>query len=502
LVLSERCAIHITGVSLPVFMGACVQRRPPSRMPPFASSTLLLIAGSAFPSPMRHAAGQNNYDESAQSWGPWHMAFYFALQQLSLSGDVEKSLIKELPMSLAKNIEMLRRLPKPVGINSFGDFGRNLRPGVRSPLVETKGFGSNPGDLRMWSFVPVKLQEPRALVVVLHGCGQTAAGYDLGAGWSALAKRYGFALLMPEQQASNNAQGCFNWFNPEDTARDSGEAFSVRQMIARIVDDHKISEQRIFVTGLSAGGAMTSVMLATYPEVFAAGAVIAGLPYGVATNVREALNGMFQSPSRSAAELGGLVRNASNHKGPWPKLSVWHGSADRTVDPANADEIVKQWLDLHQLPSAPMSRSIVDGHPHQVWWNADGETIVESYTITDMAHGTPLGTAENDERYGVGGAFLIEAGISSSYHIANFFGLTEWIPQSKEVAKLASSRAAKQAEKVVPVASPVAAPDLSAVLWPRAVPPRRPEPSRPPLRRAIDVGAVITRALTAAGLMK
>ena len=174
---------------------------------------------------------------------------------------------------------------------------------------------------------------------------------------------------------------------------------------------------------------MTSVMLATYPEVFAAGAIIAGLPYGVATNVREALSGMFQSPARPASELGDLVRNASKHRGPWPKLSVWHGSADRTVNPANADEIVKQWLDVHHLPSAPMSEGIVDGYPRQVWWNADGETVIESYTITDMAHGTPIGTAENDQRYGKQGAFLIEAGISSSYHIANFFGLTAAIRQ-------------------------------------------------------------------------
>ena len=317
-------------------------------------------------------------------------------------------------MSLAKNIEFLRRLPKLNGINGLTDFGRNRRPVRLSPLVETTNFGSNPGGIRMLSFVPGNLQQPPALVVVLHGCGQTAAGYDLGAGWSRLAKRYGFALLMPEQQTSNNANGCFNWFNPEDTARDSGEACSIRQMIARMVDDIGIDQHRIFVTGLSAGGAMTSVMLATYPEVFAAGAVIAGLPFGVASNVREALNGMFQSPSRPAGELGDLVRGASNHKGPWPKLSVWHGSADRTVNPANANEIVKQWLDVHGLPSTPMSEGTVDGYPRQIWWNADGETIVESYTITDMAHGTPLGTAENDERYGAQGAFLIEAGISSS----------------------------------------------------------------------------------------
>src|SRR5580693_1294866 len=157
---------------------------------------------------------------------------------------------KEPPVSLAKNVDFLRRLPKLNGINGFGDWNRNLRPS-RSPLIEVTDFGANPGDLRMFAYAPGDLQQKPALVVVLHGCGQTAAGYDLGAGWSMLAKRYGFALLMPEQRPSNNAQGCFNWFNPEDTARDSGEACSIRQMIARMAGDHKIDAHRIFVTGLS-----------------------------------------------------------------------------------------------------------------------------------------------------------------------------------------------------------------------------------------------------------
>jgi poly(3-hydroxybutyrate) depolymerase len=273
-------------------------------------------------------------------------------------------------------------------------------------------------------------------------------------------------------------------------------------MIARMVDEHEIDPHRIYVTGLSAGGAMTTVMLAAYPETFAAGAVIAGLPFGVATNVREALNGMFQTPAHPATELGDLVRNASEHKGPWPRLSVWHGSADRTVNPANADEILKQWLDVHQLPSAPMSEGTVDGYPRQIWWNVDGETIVESYTITNMAHGTPLGVADNDERYGTEGAFLIEAGISSSYHIANFFGLTDWIRPAKEVAREPAKQVAKQTTKPIPLvaASSAPTPDIAAVLWPQAGFNR--EPSRPSPRGGIDVGGVITRALTAAGLMK
>lgn len=410
-------------------------------------------------------------------------------------------------MSLAKNIDLLRRLPKLEGLR-FAEFGRSAD--ASSPLEEVTGFGDNPGDLRMFAFVPARLQKPRALVVVLHGCGQTAAGYDLGAGWSTLAKHYGFALLMPEQQRINNGNTCFNWFNPEDTARDSGEPRSIREMIAHMVKTHRIDPRRIFITGLSAGGGMTSVMLATYPEVFAAGAVIAGLPYGIASNLREALDGMFHSPERPERELGDFVRRASNHRGPWPKVSVWHGSADRTVNPGNANEIVKQWLDLHDLPPAPMAETIVDGYPRQAWWNKDGETLVESYAITDMAHGTPLGVADNDQRYGVEGAFLIEAGISSSYHIAKFFGLTGWIPDAAQAeAKPAPLKPATSKPAMSKSATPkpatskpalTSAPHLARSI--RAAVAEQPVESKREANRGFDIGQIITRALTAAGLMK
>jgi poly(3-hydroxybutyrate) depolymerase len=277
-------------------------------------------------------------------------------------------------------------------------------------------------------------------------------------------------------------------------------------MIDKMVYDHNINRRRIYITGLSAGGAMTTVMLAAYPEVFAAGAVIAGLPFGIAGNVREALSGMMASPSRPARELGDLVRGASQHRGPWPRLSVWHGSEDRTVHPGNADEIVKQWLDLHGLPEAPMSEATVDGYPHQVWWNAEGKTVVESYTISGMAHGTPIGLADNEERYGAEGAFLIEAGISSSYHIAKFFGLTRRMRQSKAQAEAAAisvlSSAARERAKPFPAVAPVTlqGPDLPPTSLPRTTPVGRPAPAKP--RRAFDVGALITRALTAAGLRK
>jgi hypothetical protein len=131
--------------------------------------------------------------------------------------------------------------------------------------------------------------------------------------------------------------------------------------------------------------------------------------------------------------------------------------------------------------------------------------VVESYTISGMAHGTPLGTADNDERYGAAGAFLIEAGISSSYHIAKFFGLTRRVRQTEaqveERAKNVLSIAARERAKPFPaIVAPVTmqGPDISTTLWPRTPP--SPAPAKP--RRGLDIGGVIARALTAAGWKK
>jgi Esterase PHB depolymerase len=251
---------------------------------------------------------------------------------------------------------------------------------------------------------------------------------------------------------------------------------------------------------------MTSVMLAIYPELFAGGAIIAGLPFGVARSMQSALYEMHRSTSRPAAELGDLVRGASKHGGPWPKVSVWHGSADRTVNPGNADAIVRQWLDLHGLPQEPMSEAIVDGYPRQVWWGADGETIVESFNITDMAHGTPLGLADNEHRYGKQGAFLIEAGISSSYHIAKFFGLTSWIRERKPAVVAVASPSANLIPPVSPVSATQPPADLANIFLPaKILPAKTPNDRaapRPQRRKDRGVRAALKRVLVAAGLMK
>ena len=375
-------------------------------------------------------------------------------------------------------------------------------PASHSPashLVETRSFGANPGALRMFTHVPKQMSPGRALVVVLHGCTQNASSYDLGAGWSTLADRLGFALLFPEQQRFNNPNACFNWFQAGDIERGQGEALSIRQMVERAVSDHAINPAHIYVTGLSAGGAMTSVMLATYPEVFAGGAIIAGLPYRAAIGVQQAFETMFQCPQRPAREWGNLVRSASTHQGPWPRISVWHGGSDATVIPPNAQEIVKQWTNVHGLPEPASVRSIVDGYPRKVWLDAAGEEIIESYTIPGMAHGTPLATGDALHECGASGPFLLDVGFSSSYHIAKFFGLTGQAsahvrPNIDEL--LDEPEPHKKSKATISVQPYV---HVGEVLGPEAD--EKPSYSSfppPPM----DINAVITKALRAAGLMK
>lgn len=299
-------------------------------------------------------------------------------------------------------------------------------------LAEVTGFGANPGNLRMLAHVPADLPPGAPLVVALHGCTQTAAGYDTGTGWSALADRHGFAVLLPEQKRENNANLCFTWFEPGDTARGRGEVESIREMVERMITAHDLDRRRVYVTGLSAGGAMTAVLLAAYPDVFTGGAVVAGLPYGAASNVQEAFEAMFQSPERPAAAWGDRVRAASPHRGPWPRVSVWHGSADTTVVPRNADELVKQWTDVHGLPAAPTLEESGPGHSRRIWQGADGDPLVEHYAIAGMAHGVPLHPGEGEERCGVAGPYMLDVGLSSTHRIAASWGL---VPRERPSAR-------------------------------------------------------------------
>ncbi|CDZ47889.1 extracellular catalytic domain type 1 short-chain-length polyhydroxyalkanoate depolymerase [Neorhizobium galegae] len=313
-----------------------------------------------------------------------------------------------------------------------------------SHLEALESFGSNPGALAAKVYVPSLLPKHPALVVVLHGCTQTASGYDHGTGWSKLAERHGFVVLLPEQVRANNGNLCFNWFLPGDTHRGQGEAHSIRQMIEAVVSRHGIDPSRIYVSGLSAGGAMANTMLATYPEVFAGGAIVAGLPYGVAATVPEAFDRMRGHGLPAPSALQSRLRAASTHQGPWPTISVWQGTEDKTVAEANAQAIVDQWRAVHEAGSRPDLKEKIDGQSKTVWKDAGGRQAIEYFSIAGMGHGTPIDSRLDDEN---AAPYLLDVGISSTLHSAKSWGLLREGVEPLRAKSDGTKRASASSEK-------------------------------------------------------
>lgn len=319
-------------------------------------------------------------------------------------------------------------------------------------LPERTAFGANPGALRLRVHVPRRLVAAPPLVVALHGCGQTASEYAHGTGWTRLADRHGFVVVLPEQQAANNPKCCFSWFQPGDITRDLGEARSIHAMVEHAIAELGADRSRVFITGLSAGGAMASAMLASYPETYAGGAIIAGLPYGCASSVQQALEAMFSDQSPTVRGLGDRVRSASQHAGPWPTISVWHGTDDRIVKPSNAEHIVRQWADVHGLPVAPTHTGSLHGHTHRVWKDADGRTLIEAVSVAGMGHGVPIAPSAN----GIGepGPFFLDVGLSSTELLARAWGLTEGLPATQPAAEGATIELSRTEDRPQEPAAP------------------------------------------------
>jgi len=306
---------------------------------------------------------------------------------------------------------------------------------------EEIGFGSNPGNLRMFSYVPAGLPPAPPLIVVLHGCKQRAATFAYDAGWLALANSSKLALLLPEQRGlprylhdvyvfpwliamfgANNQNACFNWFEPEDTARDRGEALSIRQMIDTMIQRYSVDPSRVYIVGLSAGGGMAAVMLAAYPERFAGGTIVAGVPYGCANTVTKALQCMNPGVDQTPVEWRRIVRDGIGGDARVPPISIWQGDADRRVAPRNRQELVEQWTAVHGIPPTPARTERSDRITREFYTDGVGVTRVESVLVHGLDHAFPI--SDDGPACGHSGEFVTSIGICAATEISHFWGLS------------------------------------------------------------------------------
>ncbi|MEV0534847.1 PHB depolymerase family esterase [Kitasatospora sp. NPDC050463] len=305
----------------------------------------------------------------------------------------------------------------------------NPADAVGGSFQQVTGFGTNPGNLAMYSYTPTGLPTGAPLVVALHGCVQTATDYYRDSGWTTFADRYGFAVVFPQTGAANNGLSCFSWFDAAKDSRGTGEAESVVEMVAKARTLYGSDSHRVFVTGLSAGGGMAADLLADYPDVFAGGAIDSGLPAHCATT-QSAASGCQNNDQRlTPAQWGDKVRRAyPGHSGPWPRVAIWQGTADTTVRPVNGTELRDQWTDVWGIgQSAAGTRTLPGGTTQSVYNDASGRPAVALYTVEGMGHGLAVDPGSGPDQCGATGAYFLDA-ICSSYYTAQFWGLDSGSP--------------------------------------------------------------------------
>jgi poly(hydroxyalkanoate) depolymerase family esterase len=295
-------------------------------------------------------------------------------------------------------------------------------------LTPVTGFGSNPGSLNMYSYVPAGLSVKAPLVVVMHGCTQNAATVSQESGWNTLADRHKFYLVYPEQIAANNSSNCFNWFQAGDQDRNQGEVLSIKQMVDYMKANYNVDTTKIFVTGLSAGACMTTIMLACYPEIFAKGAVMAGAPHKAASNATQAYYVGIGTVTNTPAAWGTLVTNENpSYTGPYPTVAVFHGSSDNVVNINNETEIMKQWTNVHATDqTADATISSFNGNSFvtkNIYNDNSGNEVVETYTLSGMGHAIALDTGNCYQKCGKTGTYALEVYFSSTFWAAYFFDI-------------------------------------------------------------------------------
>jgi poly(hydroxyalkanoate) depolymerase family esterase len=270
-------------------------------------------------------------------------------------------------------------------------------------------YANSHGSRRYKLFVPSRdAMKSLPLLVMLHGCLQDPDDFALGTRMNAIAAEQGFVVLYPEQSEAANQTRCWNWFNAANQRRDQGEPSIIAGMTREVIRSHNIDARRVYVAGMSAGGAMAAIMAATYSDLYAAVGIHSGMPYGAAQNFLAAITAM-----KDGAAIGTRLPSTSI------PLIVFHGDQDLMVNSRNGEQLVSQWLG----DSAPIRRQETstaqarEGNGRAFtrtrYHDGAGRAVAENWLVHDAGHAWSGG--------GSGGSFADSAGPDASREMVRFF---------------------------------------------------------------------------------
>jgi len=279
-------------------------------------------------------------------------------------------------------------------------------------------FTCDAGSMHYKLFIPSGLGAGAApLIVMLHGCTQSPDDFARGTRMNVLAQKHGYVVAYPAQAKSKNASKCWNWFRSRDQQRGQGEPAILAELTRHLVKAHGIDERRVYVAGLSAGGAMATVLAGTYPDVYAAIGVHSGLPFGAAHDLPSALNAMRQGVGKPGP---GVSPARMDHV---PAI-VFHGDRDTTVDACNGAAVVEQCMGTTGATGhgqADATRTTVEQgvapggrrYTRTVFRDAGGAVVAEQWLVHGASHAWFGGDAS--------GSYTDPSGPDASEHMLRFF---------------------------------------------------------------------------------
>jgi poly(hydroxyalkanoate) depolymerase family esterase len=296
--------------------------------------------------------------------------------------------------------------------------GQPLGPGVVSPSTHPGGkfvdgtYRNTAGTRTYKLYIPSSyIGQAVPLVIMLHGCTQNAVDFAAGTRMNMFAEGRTFLVAYPEQLSSANNTKCWNWFQPADQERGIGEPSVIAGITRQIMNSYHVDFNRVYVAGMSAGGAMAVIMAATYPDLYAAVGVHSGLAYRAAHDVRSGFAAMRRGAGQSARQLTTVI-----------PLIAFHGDRDTTVSPVNADHLYDQWLQAtsheqgRSAHSTKVERGQVDGgraYTRSIYHDASGHAIMEKWLVHQAGHVWSGGSSD--------GSFTDPRGPDASNELLRFF---------------------------------------------------------------------------------